>query len=138
MGFNNNRGFKKRVSKKTGCKNNKNNFNNIIVFNNKKGFKTNKKLEDSEVEEEEELKTMKTIQDVFRFYLSLCSNKYFIQTRDGNGSGWAQIVPTRNPTHKKKIRPLPARLLTGYPLKKYPRIFLKPAGTRGYPIPTNI
>ena len=58
--------------------------------------------------------------------------------RDGNGSGHARIVPTRNSTRQKKIRPLPVRLLVGYPLKKYPRIFLKPVGTRGYPIPANI
>ena len=57
-----------------------------------------------------------------------------VYTRDGNGSSGARIVPTLNPTRPKKICPLPA----GYPLKKYPRIFLKPAGTRGYPIPANI
>jgi len=59
-------------------------------------------------------------------------------TRDGNGSGRVRIVYTRNSTRKKKIRPLPARLLIGYPLKKYPRISLKPAGIRGYSKPANI
>jgi len=58
--------------------------------------------------------------------------------RDGNGSGRARIVPTRNPTRQKKICPLPARLPAGYLLKKYSRIFLKPTGTRGYPKPANI
>jgi len=54
------------------------------------------------------------------------------KVRDDNGSSRVQIVPTRNPTHKKKsfiTRPLPA----GYSLKKYPRIFLKFAGTHEYP-----
>jgi len=58
--------------------------------------------------------------------------------RDGNGSGRARIMPTRNPTRQKKIRPLPARLPAEYSLKNYPWIFLKPAGTRGYPILANI
>jgi len=50
--------------------------------------------------------------------------------RDDNGSGWAQIVPTR----KKNIHPLPACLPVGYPLKKILTNFFK---TRTYPwIPT--
>jgi len=59
-------------------------------------------------------------------------------TNDGNGSDQARIMATRNTTRKKKICTLPARLPVGYLLKKYPQIFLKPVGTRGYPIPTNI
>jgi len=39
-------------------------------------------------------------------------------------------VTISNICRQKKIRPLPVRLLAGYPLKKYLRIFLKPAGTR--------
>jgi len=62
----------------------------------------------------------------------------FGRTRDGNGSGRAQIVPIHNPTSQKKTRLLPARLPAGYPLKKYLRIFLKPAGTHGYSIPAYI
>jgi len=38
-----------------------------------------------------------------------------------------------NPQKKKKNLPLSVRLLVGYPLKKYSRIFLKLAGTREYP-----
>jgi len=53
-------------------------------------------------------------------------------------TGRARIVPTRNPTYKKKICLLPVRLPVEYPFKKYPRIFLIPAGTRGYPIHANI
>jgi len=51
----------------------------------------------------------------------------------GMTMGRARIMPTR----KKKIRPLPVHLPVGYSLKKYSRIFLKLAGTRGYPIPAN-
>jgi len=58
-------------------------------------------------------------------------------SRDDNGSGRAWIVSTCNPIRKKKIRPLPVCLLVGYPLKKYPRIFLKLVDTREYPIPAN-
>jgi len=66
----------------------------------------------------------------------------FVLPKDGNRSGRARIVPTRNSTAKKKIRPLPVCLPARYPFKKYPRIFLKSTGTRGYPrgypIPANI
>jgi len=57
-----------------------------------------------------------------------------VPCRYDNGSDRTRIVPTRNPTRQKKICPLPA----GYPLKNYPQKILKPAGTRGYPIPANI
>jgi len=58
-------------------------------------------------------------------------NSWLNCTRDGNGPGWARIVPTRNPTRQKKICSLPARLPAGYPLKKYPRV---PVDTRYPPI----
>ena len=61
-----------------------------------------------------------------------------VLSRDGNGLGQTRTVPTRNPTRQKKIRLLLARLPAGYPLKKYPRIFLKHTGTYGYPILANI
>jgi len=56
--------------------------------------------------------------------------------RDGNGSGTDSAYP--QPDLPKKLHPLPARLPVGYPLKKYPWILLKPAGTRRYPIRANI
>jgi len=73
---------------------------------------------------------------LFFIYKKKVKHKFII--RDDSGSSRARIVPTHNPTHKKKICPLPVRLFVGYLLKKYLRIFLKSAGTRGYPILANI
>jgi len=40
-------------------------------------------------------------------------------------------MPNQNP-------PAACLFIAKYPLKKYPRIILKPTGTRGYSIPANI
>jgi len=75
---------------------------------------------------------------LFQLGMGMGIGMYISPPRDGNGLGRARIVPTRNPTRQKKIRQLLARLSVGYLLKKYPQIFLKLTGTRGYPIPANI
>jgi len=67
----------------------------------------------------------------------LVERKIIAQPKVYVGSGWTDSAYPQ-PDPQKKIRPLPAHLPVGYPLKKYSRIFLKPTGTRGYSIPANI